>query len=358
MEPDPLQQVDRTYVRSGNGKLSYFAGCDYFRLASHPAVIRAAHQGIEKFGLSVSASRLTTGNHAIYRKLENALSTFFGSADALVTGSGYLSNLVAIQAIHFSRAFIDAKAHPSLQDAARALQCPVEVFKHRDPADLARLISQSNEAPLVLTDGLFSQNGEIAPLDEYLKVVPAGGMILVDDAHAAGVLGKTGKGTAEHLGIGTERIIQTLTLSKAFGAYGGAILCSEDLREKMIRCSSSFAGSTPMPLPLANAALQSVKILKTHPALRQRLSKNVEYVKGVLRERKIAVADTPAPIISIVPETAEQAAALKARLLSHRIFPSFIRYPGGPSNGYFRFVLSSEHTRTQLDALLAVLLSK
>ncbi len=278
MEPDPLQQVDRTYVRCGGGKFSYFAGCDYFRLASHPAVLRAAHQGIEKFGLNVAASRLTTGNHALYRKLEEELFAFFGSEDALVTGSGYLGNLVAAQGVagDFSRALIDAKAHPGLQDAVRALACPVEVFKHRDFEGLARLVSQSDDVPLVLTDGLFSQNGEIAPLREYLKVLPKRGMILVDDAHGAGVLGKTGKGTPEYLGLGTERIIQTVTLSKAFGAYGGAILCSRALREKIVSRSPSFAGSTPMPLPLANAALQSVKILKTHPAMRRRLSKNVE----------------------------------------------------------------------------------
>src|SRR5882724_4608354 len=133
-EPAPLQQIERTYVRFGKHKLSYFGGCDYFRLASHPKVIAALHAGAERYGLNVAASRLTTGNHALYVKLERTLAAFFGVESATLISGGYLANLVAAQALagNFSHALIDERAHPSLSDAARFLDCPTIRFRHAD----------------------------------------------------------------------------------------------------------------------------------------------------------------------------------------------------------------------------------
>ena len=134
-EPEPLQQIDRTCVRFRQRKLAYFSGCDYFRLASHPRVIAAVHAGVKKFGLNVAASRMTTGNHVLYRELEAELTAFFAAESALVVSSGYVTNLVVAQSLagSFSHALVDDDAHPSLSDAARFLDCPVLQFKSRDP---------------------------------------------------------------------------------------------------------------------------------------------------------------------------------------------------------------------------------
>jgi 7-keto-8-aminopelargonate synthetase-like enzyme len=180
-------------------------------------------------------------------------------------------------------------------------------------------------------------------------------MILLDDAHSAGVLGAGGRGTAEYAGVPRRRIIQTVTLSKAFGVYGGAILCQRALREKIVAGSRMFAGNTPLPLPLANAALTAIGLLRGDPGLRRRLSRNVIHVKSALRARGMAVPETPAPIIAVIPRDSREAKALRKRLLSRNVFPSFIRYPGGPEGGYFRFVISSEHSQEQLDGLTASL---
>jgi 7-keto-8-aminopelargonate synthetase-like enzyme len=249
---------------------------------------------------------------------------------------------------------IDARAHASLRDAARFFRCPIVEFKHRDPSDLARRLSGKSK-PLLLTDGVFSHDGEIAPLREYLKALPRPGMILLDDAHSAGVLGAGGRGTPEYAGAPRRRIIQTVTLSKAFGVYGGAILCQRSMREKIVAGSRMFAGTTPLPLPLANAALTSIGLLRRDQSLRNRLSHNVNHVKSALRAEGMSVPETPAPIIAVIPRNPPQAQALRKRLLSHNVFPSFIRYPGGPEDGYFRFVISSEHSREQLDDLTASL---
>jgi 7-keto-8-aminopelargonate synthetase-like enzyme len=349
---DELQQVDRTYVLWKNRRLSYFAGCDYFRLASHPAILKAVGDGLARYGLNVAASRLTTGNHELYTRLEASLADFFAAPAALLVGNGYASNLVVAQALRddFSHVLIDARSHASLRDATRFFSCPIIDFKHRDPADLKRLL-RGKSRPLVVTDGVYSHNGEIAPLKEYARMLPAKGMILVDDAHSGGILGAHGRGTLEHHGISRRRVIQTATLSKAFGVYGGAILCDRPLREKILVGSRMFAGNTPLPLPLANAALAAIELLRDD-SYRARLARNTEYVKSALRDAGITVPETPAPIVAIVPRTPRETKRLRAGLLARGVFPSYIQYPGGPEGGYFRFVISSEHSREQLDALL------
>ena len=358
-EPEPLQQIDRTCVRFRHRRLAYFSGCDYFRLASHPRVIAALHAGVKKFGLNVAASRLTTGNHLLYTRLETELADFFAAESATLVSNGYVSNLVAAQALagNFSHALIDDDTHASVSDAARLLDCPVLQFKSRDVDALAAAVQRCGPGSklLVLTDGMFSRDGSAAPLAQYLKILPKDALILVDDAHGAGVLGRTGKGTVEHAGVSRRQIIQTVTLSKSFGAYGGAILGTARLRQRIMDRSHIFVGGTPLPLPLANAALAGVRILKATPSLRRRLLENATYVKAALRESGLPLAETPGPIVPVFPQRPSESARLQRALFAAGIYPPFIKYPGGPPNGYFRFVISSEHTRPQLDALLKVL---
>ena len=181
----------------------------------------------------------------------------------------------------FSHAIVDEKAHPSLWDAARILDCPVLQLGHRNSDGLEQVVRRCGPGArlMLMTDGMFAHDGSVAPLARYLKVLPKDAVILVDDAHGAGVLGKTGKGSVEHEGVNRKRIIQTMTLSKAFGTYGGAILGTVGLRKRIIEHSKMFLGNTPLPLPLANAAMRSVQILKNGESLRRRLVANVELVK-------------------------------------------------------------------------------
>ncbi len=201
--PQPLQQVDRVFVQSRGRTLVYFGGCDYFRLASHPAVVRAAHEGIDRFGLNVAASRRTSGNHAIYDKLEASLKRFFDAPSALLTSNGYSTAFVVAQTLagEVTHLLLDEHAHGCLVDAGDVLRCNVVQFAHRSVADLRRKLRSvgSKARVVVATDGMFSATGSIAPLPEYLKILPASGLLWIDDAHGAGALGKTGKGTWEAL---------------------------------------------------------------------------------------------------------------------------------------------------------------
>jgi len=352
---EPLQQVERTFVLRQGRKLSYFGGCDYFRLSSHPAVLKALRTGLEQFGLTVAASRKTTGNHSLYEKLESALATFFGVDAAVLVSNGYVANLVATQALEgeFTHALIDERAHGSLLDAAGLLGCPIRRFKHLDPADASRVARATGHRArlLLLTDGLFSHSGQVAPLGEYLRLLPNRTLLLVDDAHGAGTLGRHGRGTMEHMGVSDERIIQVMTLSKAFGVYGGAVLGSRRLRDRVVSRSRLFTGNTPLPLPLANAALTALRIVRTDTRMRRRLMENMRQLTTALGGCGIPLLNGPGPIVSVEPRDARQAESLRRRLLAHGIHPPLIRYPGGPASGYFRFAISSEHSAEQLGTL-------
>lgn len=352
-----MQQVDRNFVRWRGRKLVYFSGCDYFRLASHPSVLKAAALGLKKFGLNVAASRLTTGHHHLYEQLERQLATFFGAPDALLLSGGYPTSTVVAQALagEFSHLLLDERAHPALQDAALHFGCPVVKFKHRDAEDLKQVAARNGGKLIVLTDGMFSHDGSVAPLKAYLKVLPRDAQLLVDDAHAGGILGATGKGTLELEGVTRARIIQCVTLSKAFGVYGGAVLGTRELRQRILKRSRAFIGCTPLPLPLANAALESVKILRRGAKLRARLHRNAEYLKTALRKAGLVIPELPGPIVALHTKSEQETQDLRRRLLRAGIYPPFLKYAGA-EKGFFRFVVSSEHTRAQLDGVVAALI--
>lgn len=359
IEPEPLQRIDRTYVRWRGQKLSYFSGCDYYRLSSQPEVMRAVAKGLKEFGLSVAASRLTTGNHELYGRLEARLARFFKAETALVVPSGYVANLVAAQGLagQFSHALIEEAAHPSLVDAARMLDCPVLTFPRAALGELNSAVARCGPGAkvILLTEGMLSRDGSVAPLKEYFETLPRGAVLLVDDAHGAGILGAHGRGAVEHCGLELRRVIQTVTLSKAFGTFGGAILGSRALRNAVLERSRLFVGSTPLPLPLTYASLSALAILERDASLPARLMLNAGRIRKALTHAGVPVPDVPGPIIalSLKPKTA--VAQVKSALLRARVYPPFLRYPGGPAKGYFRFVLSSEHTPAQLENLAAVL---
>jgi 8-amino-7-oxononanoate synthase len=356
--PAALEPAGRTHVLLRRRKLVYFGGCDYFRLSSHPRVLRALREGLNKFGLNVSASRMTTGNHPVHGCLEKSLAAFFGAETATLASNGWLPNSMVAEALagRFSHALLDERAHPSLADAARLLDCPVIKFQHRNAADLVRVIRRLGAIkPLLMTDGMFSHDGSVAPLKDYLAALPRGGWMLVDDAHGSGVLGRNGRGTLQLAGVSRARVVQTITLSKAFGVFGGAVLGPAKLRQDIIARSSIFTGSTPLPPPLAWAAIESIAILKTNKSLRERLNRNVHRLRQHLREGGIDVPENPGPIVGLAPLNAGEVARLSQRLITAGIHPPFIRYPGGPHDGSFRFAISSEHTPGQLDRLAKVL---
>lgn len=357
--PVPLRFADATHVVVGRRRLVFFAGCDYFRLAGHAALVSAARQALRTGPVNVAASRMTTGNHPLYAKAERALARFFRSPAAVLTATGYVTNHVVTQSLagEISHAVIDERAHPSLADASLFLGCGVQRFRHRCASDLGRRLKRlgAGSVPLVMTDGHCAHDGGVAPLAAYQKLMPRRGWILVDDSHGVGVLGESGGGAVELEGVRRDRVIQTASLSKGFGAYGGVVLGTQELAAGIALRSRLFSGNTPLPPPLAAAVVASAGLLRREGRRRERLQAHATHVKGVLQSVGLRLPETPSPVIALPPVDAAATARLRAGLLAAGIYPSHIRYPGAPAGGYFRFVLSSEHTRAQLDRLLGVL---
>jgi 7-keto-8-aminopelargonate synthetase-like enzyme len=342
-------------VSTGGRSFIFFGGCDYFRLSSHPKVLRAAERASRRAPLGVSASRCTTGNHAALEQLEQKLAKFFQAPHALVVANGYATNLIVAQALagRFQHVLLDERAHGSLADAAMFLGGSLHRFPHRDVSAVRKLAGKlTGSGPaILLTDGLCAHDGHVAPLREYRAILPKGSWMLMDDAHGGGVIGRNGRGGIEHADISRARIIQTTTLSKAFGCHGGVILCDAPIRRQIITRSRMFIGSTPPALPLVAAALTAVEVLRRNPDWRRRATDHAERVREVLREHGRTIESAPAPIVPMIAGNPREADRLSEILRAHGILPPRLKYPGSPAGGYFRFVISSEHSDRQIEIL-------
>ena len=354
-EPPQLEQVDVTRVMDRGRRLSYFGGSDYLRLSWHPKVREAVVEGVDRYGPSACASRMTTGNVPVYRELERALEEFLGRRGATLASAGYTAPLVAAQALagEHTRVLLDERAHACLADAAQLTGLPVSRYAHRSIEGFRKVVREMGRGSriLVMTDGLFTHSGEVSPLEGLVDALPRGGTLLVDDAHGIGVLGAHGRGSLELAGVSLGRVVLTFTLSKAFGCYGGVVLGSPRLRTAILERSRLYTGNTLVPPPLACGALAALRVLQGEgEARRERLRRGLGFVRAALDQ-----AGGPGPMFAVAPESAAAVGRLQRLLRSAGIHPPLIRYPNGPAERYFRFALSSEHGLEQLEALGGVL---
>jgi len=354
-----LRFVDRTKVLYEGKPYLFFGGTDYHRLASHPDVLRAVQEVAGSDGLSCAGSRTTTGNHPLVAELERRLAAFLGAGAAVTCPSGYLSNAMALEAVagEFQRFFVDGSAHSSLTGpAGRLPRDAVLTFKHCDPEDLERALKgslQPGEKPLVLTDGVVPVDGELPPLGAYWGLVkPFDGVLLVDDAHGIAVVGPGGKGSPAEAGLPAEAFIQTGTLSKGLGTFGGVVAGPAALAGKIPEKSPAYVGATPIPPPLAAAAIRSIEILQANPGLIASLRARALRVRERVRALGFRVPSSPAPILSVTHHDTDKNLRLRSLLVERGIYPTFTNYPGSPPGGHFRFALSSAHTEEEIDLLL------
>ena len=346
--------VDSTTVLSAGRELTFFAGNDYHRLSWRSEVREAVKSSIDLDGLNLSASRFTTANHRVYMELEEALADFFGVKRVVFSPSGYSSNLFAFQGVRsqFDVCLIDELAHPSLVDGALAANLPILRFDHRNLFSLEiALESTKRERAIIATDGVFPAVGSAPPLRQYAELAGRfGAAILIDDAHGVGVLGEAGRGSVEEFEIAGCPVIQTGTLSKAFGTYGGFVVGDEEVAASVEANSGAFVGCTPLPIPLAAAALCAVRILKKESSRFELLKERTARFKGQLNSLGFPQFHGIQAILRL-SGSAEWSERSRGRFTEVGIYPSFIRYPGGPSGGHFRFTLSSSHSDEELDKL-------
>ncbi|MTE13951.1 8-amino-7-oxononanoate synthase [Nocardia aurantiaca] len=252
------------------------ASNDYLGLARHPEVIEGAIASVRYWGAGSTGSRLVTGTTAEHEQLESELAEFVGAEAGLVFASGYAANLGAVTALAGRGALVvsDAGSHASLVDACRLSRARVEIAPHRDPAAVDRLLAgRGEERALVLTDSVFSADGDLAPLIELHRVTRANGAVLiVDEAHGLGVRGEGGRGLVHECGLaGEPDLIITATLSKALAAQGGVVLASERVRAHLIDAARTFIFDTGLAPAVVGAARAALRLLRREPAMAQRV---------------------------------------------------------------------------------------
>ncbi len=313
------------------------ASNNYLGLSTHPKVIEAAVEAIRAFGTGASGSRLISGNSELYATLEAALAAAKGTEAALVFSSGYAANTGAIPVLADERALIlsDALNHASIIDGCRLSRATKRVYRHRDVAHLKTLLAESAgfQRRLIITDGVFSMDGDIAPLPDICEVAAQhDAMVLVDDAHGFGVLGEQGGGTVEHFGLqGEGNLIQMGTLSKAIGGLGGYIAGSRALIELLINRARGFIFSTGLPPATLAAATAALDVMRSSPELRYRLLFHAKRLKTALVELGFELLPSETQILPVVLGAPQRAVQVAEILLSAGVFAPAIRPPAVPS---------------------------
>ena len=346
-----------SHVRIAGEDILMLSSNSYLGLCFDERLRKAAHAALEQYGTGSGGSRLTTGSYDIHKKLEEEIAVFKGTEAALVFGTGYMANVGVISAVASKGwvIFSDRLNHASIIDGCRLSGAEIAVYAHCDPDDLERKISQYPGRPgIIVTDGLFSVDGDIAPLPALVEIARKHELLLmVDDAHATGVLGKNGGGTAEHFGLDTGIDIAMGTLSKALAGEGGFVAGSHSLIDYLVNAARSFIFSTaPAPATIA-VSLAALDIVRKEPAARVMLREHSLWFRAELRTMGFDVADYPTPIISIVLGRPDVAVDFSKRLMENRIFVSAIRPPTVPAGtSRLRINIMATHTKDELTRAL------
>ncbi len=343
-------------------EVDYFSGTGYLGLQSHPEVIAAAVETVSRYGLSTATSRGGFGGHPVYDELEKEVCSFFDVEKALLFPSGYMGMGILLQTSTQpgDHIFIDSKAHYSLWDAAQASTRVITPFHHRSPESLAEKIKnelQSNEQPLVISDGVFPISGEMAPVPEYLRMIkPYGGRIFLDDAHGMGVLGNHGRGILDHFQIDTPDVIACGTLAKALGGYGGVITGAAGWIERVEQNSGVCIGASPVPLVTAAASAAALRIARQNPSLRENLWKNVDLARNGVRSLGWDLEESPVPILCLPALPGQNLVNIQKHLFEKGIAVAYVReYTSAPSGGALRVAICAGHTVDHINRLLKVL---
>lgn len=331
---------------------------NYLGLATHPDLIQAAVQATERYGVGSGASRLVSGTLPPHHQLEQALADFQGTESALLFGSGYMANLGIIPSLIEQGGLIlaDRLCHASMIDGCRLSHADLRIFHHRDVAQVESLLKRRapHRPTLIVTEGVFSMDGDLAPLPALADLAQQyEATLYVDDAHGTGVMGATGRGTLEHFGLTHPMPVHMGTLSKALGGQGAYVVGSKTLTDYLVNKARSFIFTTAPAPATAAAAQAALAVIRREPARLRRLWSNRQRLFDGLVKHGFRTTQTESPIIPILVGDAVGAATLADQLLVHGIYAPAIRPPTVPEGtSRVRLTVTSEHTSDQIDEAL------
>ena len=345
------------------------ASNSYLDLANIDELKQAMAQAVLEWGTGSGGARLTTGNKTPHQELEEFIAKFKGEESAITFNTGYMANVGTISALCGKNDFIfsDELNHASIIDGIRLSRAKCFVYKHNDMADLQRVIQEADKsragesalpAPrkLIVTDAVFSMDGDLANLPELLRIAKETDcLLMIDEAHATGVLGKTGRGLAEHYGC-AHADVTVGTLSKAVAAEGGFVAGPKQLTEFLKNKSRSFIFTTAMAPAVAAAACNNLRYIDTHPERVQNLRDNVKFFCDALQREGVNVELSPSAIVPIVIGDEAKAMQISAKLQEQGILIPAIRYPTvAKGQARLRASLMATHTQEQLQTAASII---
>lgn len=332
---------------------------NYLGLANHPEVKRAAIEAIERYGLGAGASRLVSGSMGPHKELEERLARFKGTEASLVFNSGYHANIGIISSLvgRGDVIFADKLNHASIVDACILSRAEVKRYPHCDLNGLERSLKNASRTTnhasrkLIITDGIFSMDGDVAPLKGLSELAERYGcMLIVDDAHATGVLGANGRGTLEYLGIENPDIIQMGTLGKALGGFGGFVAGPKALIDYLINKARPFIYTTALPPAVSAATIRALEVIEREPSLRKGLWDRVEYFRKGLKDAGLNTMMSETHIIPILVGDTDRTMEVSRGLLERGVFIQGIRPPTVPEGmSRLRVTLMANHPWDDLE---------
>ena len=342
------------------------ASNNYLGLCNHPKLREAAIEATKRYGIGSGAVRTIAGTMRIHMELEEKIARFKGVEACVVFQSGFAANAGTVSSILGKDDFIlsDELNHASIIDGARLSRAKVKVFRHKDVAhceDLLREVADEPGHKLIITDGVFSMDGDISPVDKLAALAERyGAIMMVDDAHASGVLGRNGRGSVDHFGVTSKVDVQVGTLSKAIGALGGYVCGSRDLIDYLYHRARPFLFSTSHPPSVAATCIAAFDLLESEPERIERLWSNTEYFRKELEAAGFDVGGrtTPkseTPITPIIIGDGRKTMDFSKGLFDAGVMATGIAFPTVPEGkARVRTIMTSEHTRTEIDQALGI----
>ena len=346
-------------MRVDGREVLLFAGSNYLDLARHPEVVEASAHAARDLGCAAGGSRLITGNLTLHEELEEDLAKFFGAEAALAFGTGYMANVGVIPALVGRGDVVvsDALSHASIIDGCRLSRADVRVFPHGDLDALESLLREaaaSHPRVLLAIDGVYSMDGDVAPVAEMVSLARRfGALVLLDDAHGTGTLGATGRGSAELCGVLEGVDVHLGTLGKALGSFGAFVVGERALRELLVNTARSFIFSCALAPPQVAAARAALQVAAREPWRRASLQSGAKRLRDGLARHGISTAPSTTHIVPVVIGDNARTMAICERLLAQGLYAQGIRHPSVPEgSARLRLTPMATHREEEIDALV------
>jgi glycine C-acetyltransferase len=358
--PRVLESEQKATVIIDGHEVITLSSNNYLGLTVHPKLREAAINAIEKYGVGSGSVRTIAGTMSLHIELEEKLARFKHTEASLTFQSGYTTNLGVISALMLPEDIIisDELNHASIIDGIRLNKTPRKVYPHKDMTGLRRVLEESRGASkvMVVTDGVFSMDGDIAPLPEIVALAEAyGAFVMVDDAHSSGVLGKNGRGSVSHFGLDGRVALQVGTLSKGIGSLGGYVACSQDVKDLLMMRSRPVLFSTSHPPSVVATCIAAIELLENDNSLVERLWENAHFFKRGLEQLGFNTGHSETPITPVIVGEGALAMKFSTRLFEEGVFAQGLVFPTVPVDKCrVRTIVTALHTREELTKALNV----